>query len=175
MCPWWRRSCVVLRCTDGPSSNCSANNGIPLDYTVKPHYDGSLGTSNFYLLLVDFCYCQFMKKRKAHSWNWKTVSIISGMILLVGLVKWGATVVSFSLFCSYRGLLECLGFPMIGSTATAYALSKDKGLTRSVLSPMKFMPNGLIIKRYASIISIPHQSKNKLIWDFLNRKFEICS
>ena len=54
-------------------------------------------------------------------------------------------------FLSFSGLLQSLGFPMIGSTPTAYALSKDKGLTRSVLSPMKIMPDGLIIKRYAIV------------------------
>ena len=40
----------------------------------------------FVLLLMDFCYCQYMKKRKAHSWDKKIISIIGGTMLLAGLV-----------------------------------------------------------------------------------------
>ena len=29
--------------------------------TVEPHYNGSQGTDNNLLLLIDFCYCQYMK------------------------------------------------------------------------------------------------------------------
>ena len=31
------------------------------DDSVEPHCDGSQGTNNFYLLLMEFVYCQYMK------------------------------------------------------------------------------------------------------------------
>ena len=32
-----------------------------IEHAVEPHNNGSQGTNNIFLLLVDFCYCQYMK------------------------------------------------------------------------------------------------------------------
>ena len=57
-----------------------------IENTVESHYNGSQGTDNFYLLLAEFCYSQYMKLKKIYSWDWKTISIIGGIMLLAGPV-----------------------------------------------------------------------------------------
>ena len=44
------------------------------------------GSNNFYLLLVEFCYCQYMKHTKIDSYDMEIATIIGGILLLAGLV-----------------------------------------------------------------------------------------
>lgn len=72
---------------------------------------------------------------------------------MVKMTKWKPDVIHSHLMCVagqtiYREFLFAIGLPIIGSSPTAYALCKDKGLTRVALNGLKMLTDGLIVQRW---------------------------
>ena len=55
----------------------TSKRAVYISNTVEPHCNGSQGTNNFYLLLVEFCYCQCMKSKKIYSWSEKLFPLLA--------------------------------------------------------------------------------------------------
>jgi len=96
----------------------------------------------------------------------KKVERVSLEVALSRITEWSPTVVHSHLMCvkgqtTYRGLLAALGFPMIGSSPTAYTLCKDKGLTRGVLDAHNMLAEGLIVQRWNQQLQIDSWVKSE--------------